>query len=101
MKTFKVVFEGTVLSQKSFIGIDQLLVGNCGQTHLQQHSSVNESTCAKGQCLTHSSVCDSGTEHSGGTEEDSETCASHLTWDFESGFCGWEPFPTEDFHWEV
>lgn len=62
------------MSQKSFIGIDQLLVGNCGQTHLQQHSSVNESTCAKGQCLTHSSVCDSGTEHSGGTDEDSEAC---------------------------
>lgn len=26
---------------------------------------------------------------------------SHLTWDFESGFCGWEPFSTEDSHWEV
>lgn len=31
----------------------------------------------------------------------SHMTASHLTWDFESGFCGWEPFPTEDFHWEV
>lgn len=27
--------------------------------------------------------------------------ASLLTWDFESGFCGWEPFPTEGAHWEV
>lgn len=27
--------------------------------------------------------------------------ASHLTWDFESGFCGWEAFSTEDSHWEV
>lgn len=27
--------------------------------------------------------------------------ARHLTWDFESGFCGWEPFLTGDSHWEV
>ena len=26
--------------------------------------------------------------------------ASHLRCDFESGFCGWEPFLTEDSHWE-
>lgn len=101
LKTFKIVFEGTVLSQKSFIGIDQLLVGNCGETHSQQLFSVNEYTCANGQCLTHASVCDSGTECSSGTDEESEACASRLTWDFESGFCGWEPFPTEDSHWEL
>ncbi|XP_052012808.1 MAM and LDL-receptor class A domain-containing protein 1 [Apodemus sylvaticus] len=101
LKTFKVVFEGTVWGQKSFIGIDQLLVYNFGQTHSGQLCSVNEYTRASGQCLTHSSVCDAGTDHSNGTDEDSEAWASLLTWDFESGFCGWEPFPTEDFHWEV
>lgn len=26
--------------------------------------------------------------------------ANHLLCDFESGFCGWEPFLTEDSHWE-
>ena len=27
--------------------------------------------------------------------------ASDLTWDFESGFCGWVPFSTEDSHWKM
>ncbi|XP_031229155.1 MAM and LDL-receptor class A domain-containing protein 1 [Mastomys coucha] len=101
LKTFKVVFEGTVLNQKSFIGIDQLLVYNFGQTHSHQLCSVNEYTHDSGQHLTHSSVCNAGTDHSTGIDEDSEACASLLTWDFESGFCGWEPFPTEGAHWEV
>lgn len=66
------MFEGTVWGQKSFIGIDQLLVYNFGQTHSGQLCSVNEYTRASGQCLTHSSVCDAGTDHSNGTDEDSE-----------------------------
>lgn len=70
----KVVLEGTVLSQKSFIGIDQLLVYNFGQTHSQKLCSVNEYTPASRQCLTHSSVCDSGMDHSNGIDEDSEAC---------------------------
>lgn len=27
--------------------------------------------------------------------------AKHLTCDFESGFCGWERFLTEDSHWKL
>ncbi|GAB1285988.1 MAM and LDL-receptor class A domain-containing protein 1 [Apodemus speciosus] len=100
-KTFKVVFEGTVWGQKSFIGIDQLLVYNFGQTHSRQLCFVNEYTHASGQCLTHSYVCNAGMDYSSGINEDSEACASLLTWDFESGFCGWEPFPSEGSHWEV
>lgn len=107
LKIFKVVFEGTVLRQRSFIGLGQLLVYTCRQTHSQKLCSVDEHTCTSGQCLTHSSVGDSGTGCSSGNDEDSlrnatpEVSASHLTWDFESGFCGWEAFSTEDSHWEV
>lgn len=67
----KVVFEGTVLRQRSFIGLGQLLVYTCGQTHSQQLFSVDKYTCASGQCLTHSSVCDSGTGCSSGNDEES------------------------------
>lgn len=67
----KVVFEGTVLRQRSFIGLGQLLVYTCGQTHSQQLYSVDEYTCASGQCPTHSSVCDSGTGCSSGNDKDS------------------------------
>ena len=71
----KVVFEGTVWDQKSFIGIDQLLVYNLGQTDSRrQLCFVNEYTRASGQCLTHSSVCSAGTDHSDGIDEDSEAC---------------------------
>ncbi|XP_076428807.1 MAM and LDL-receptor class A domain-containing protein 1 [Peromyscus maniculatus bairdii] len=101
LKIFKVVFEGTVLRQRSFIGLDQLLVYTYGQTHSRQLCSINESTCTSGQCLTHASVCESEGACSSGNDEDSEASANLLTWDFESGFCGWEPFPTEDSHWEV
>ncbi|KAL6069254.1 hypothetical protein STEG23_019713, partial [Scotinomys teguina] len=68
----KVVFEGTVLRQRSFIGLDRLLVYTCGQTHSHQLCSINEHTCASGQCLTHASVYESGTDHSNGNDEDSE-----------------------------
>ncbi|XP_035298699.1 MAM and LDL-receptor class A domain-containing protein 1 isoform X2 [Cricetulus griseus] len=101
LKIFKVVFEGTVLRQRSFIGLDQLLVYTCGQTHSQQLCSIDEYTCTSGQCLTHSSVCKSGKDCSNGNDKDSKASARHLTWDFESGFCGWEPFLTGDSHWEV
>ncbi|XP_036044862.1 MAM and LDL-receptor class A domain-containing protein 1 [Onychomys torridus] len=101
LKIFKVVFEGTVLRQRSFIGLDQLLVYTCRQTHSRQLCSINESTCTSSECLTHASVCESGMACSNANDEDSEASANHFTWDFESGFCGWEPFPTEDSHWEV
>ncbi|XP_051007238.1 MAM and LDL-receptor class A domain-containing protein 1 [Acomys russatus] len=101
LKPLKFFLEGTVLRQRSFIGIDQLLVSTCGKTHSRQLCPVNEYTCASGQCLTHSSVCDYGMDHSSRNDGDAEACTSHLTWDFKSGFCGWEPFPTEESRWEV
>ncbi|CAO2594881.1 hypothetical protein LEMLEM_LOCUS7960, partial [Lemmus lemmus] len=71
LKIFKVVFEGTVLRQRSFIGLGQLLVYTCVQTHSQQLCSGDEYTRASGQCLTHSSVCNSGTGCSSGNDGDS------------------------------
>uniref|UniRef100_A0A8C6QSZ3 MAM and LDL receptor class A domain containing 1 n=2 Tax=Nannospalax galili TaxID=1026970 RepID=A0A8C6QSZ3_NANGA len=101
LKTFKIVFEGAVLSQRSFIGLNQLLVCACGHAHSLQLSSASEFTCASGQCLAQASVCDSGHNHSKGRDEDPAICPDHLTWDFESGFCGWEPLSADDSHWEV
>ncbi|XP_055449902.1 MAM and LDL-receptor class A domain-containing protein 1 isoform X1 [Psammomys obesus] len=101
LKTFKVAFEGTVLRQRGFIGIGRLSVYTCEQTHLQQPCSVHDYACAGGQCLAHSSVYGSRTDRSNRNDEDPEACTGQLTWDFESGLCGWEPFPTEDSHWEV
>uniref|UniRef100_A0A8C5VYQ1 MAM and LDL-receptor class A domain-containing protein 1 n=1 Tax=Microcebus murinus TaxID=30608 RepID=A0A8C5VYQ1_MICMU len=101
LKTFKVVFEGTILSQKSFIGLDQLWVYACGQAPPRKLCSVDEFPCASGQCIAQESVCDSRQDCSDESDEDPATCSNHLTCDFESGFCGWEPFLTEDSHWEM
>ncbi|KAM9682891.1 MAM and LDL-receptor class A domain-containing protein 1 isoform 2-T2 [Dama dama] len=100
LKTFKVIFEGTVLSHKGFIGLDDLWVYACAQAPSRQHCSADEFTCASGQCIARELVCDSWQDCSDESDEDPETCSSHLRCDFESGFCGWEPFLTEDSQWE-
>ncbi|XP_053429225.1 MAM and LDL-receptor class A domain-containing protein 1 [Nycticebus coucang] len=101
LRTFKIIFEGTILSQKSFIGLDQLQVYACGQDPRRKLCSADEFTCASGQCIAQESVCDSRQDCSDGSDEHLATCSNHLTCDFESGFCGWEPFPSEDSHWEM
>lgn len=37
----------------------------------------------------------------GGRSSRPAAAAHPLTCDFESGFCGWEPFLTEDSQWEI
>ncbi|XP_025786771.1 MAM and LDL-receptor class A domain-containing protein 1 [Puma concolor] len=100
LKTFKIIFEGTILSQKGFIGLDQLWVYACARAPSRKLCSTEEFTCASGQCITQELVCDSQPDCSDDSDEDPATCSHHLTCDFESGFCGWEPFLTEDSHWE-
>ncbi|CAI9153900.1 unnamed protein product [Rangifer tarandus platyrhynchus] len=100
LKTFKVIFEGTILSHKGFIGLDDLWVYACAQAPSRQLCSAEEFTCASGQCIARELVCDSWQDCSDESDEDPATCSSHLRCDFESGFCGWEPFLTEDSQWE-
>uniref|UniRef100_A0A8C9BW66 MAM and LDL receptor class A domain containing 1 n=1 Tax=Phocoena sinus TaxID=42100 RepID=A0A8C9BW66_PHOSS len=90
LKTFQIIFEGTILSQKGFIGLDELWVYACAQAPSRQLCSADEFTCASGQCIAREL-----------SDEDPATCSNHLRCGFESGFCGWEPFLTEeDSHWE-
>ncbi|XP_016068757.1 PREDICTED: MAM and LDL-receptor class A domain-containing protein 1-like [Miniopterus natalensis] len=100
LKTFKIIFEGALMDQKSFIGLDQLWVYACAQAPSRKLCSADEFTCASGQCIAQESVCDSREDCSDKSDEDPVTCSNHLLCDFESGFCGWEPFLTEDSHWE-
>ncbi|XP_023613828.1 MAM and LDL-receptor class A domain-containing protein 1 [Myotis lucifugus] len=100
LKTFKIIFEGALLSQRSFIGLDQLWVYVCAQAPSIKSCSAGEFTCASGQCIAQESVCDSRQDCSDKTDEDPVNCSNHLMCDFESGFCGWEPFLTENSHWE-
>ncbi|XP_043740540.1 MAM and LDL-receptor class A domain-containing protein 1 [Cervus elaphus] len=100
LKTFKVIFEGTILSHKGFIGLDDLWVYACAQAPSRQLCSADEFTCASGQCVAQELVCDSRQDCSDESDEDPATCSSHLRCDFESGFCGWEPYLTEDSQWE-
>ncbi|XP_054580782.1 MAM and LDL-receptor class A domain-containing protein 1 [Eptesicus fuscus] len=100
LKTFKIIFEGALLSQRSFIGLDQLWVYVCAQAASRKSCSAGEFTCANGQCIAQESVCDSRQDCSDKSDEDPVNCSSHLMCDFESGFCGWEPFLTENSHWE-
>ncbi|KAL0627585.1 MAM and LDL-receptor class A domain-containing protein 1, partial [Plecturocebus cupreus] len=93
LKTFKIVFEGILLSQRSFIGLDHLWVYACGQTQSRKLCSADEFPCASGQCIANESICDSRQDCSDGIK--------HLTCDFESSFCGWEPFLTEDSQWKL
>ncbi|XP_054221717.1 MAM and LDL-receptor class A domain-containing protein 1 isoform X8 [Homo sapiens] len=101
LKTFKIIFEGTLLSQRSFIALDHLWVYACGQTQSRKLCSADEFPCTSGQCIAKESVCDSRQDCSDESDEDPATCSKHLTCDFESGFCGWEPFLTEDSHWKL
>ncbi|XP_077628606.1 MAM and LDL-receptor class A domain-containing protein 1 [Crocuta crocuta] len=100
LTTFKIIFEGTILSQKGFIGLDQLWVYACVHAPSRKLCSTGEFTCASGQCIAQELVCDSQWDCSDDSDEDPATRSNHLTCDFESGFCGWEPFLTEDSHWE-
>ncbi|XP_032477558.1 LOW QUALITY PROTEIN: MAM and LDL-receptor class A domain-containing protein 1 [Phocoena sinus] len=101
LKTFQIIFEGTILSQKGFIGLDELWVYACAQAPSRQLCSADEFTCASGQCIARELVCDSQQDCSDESDEDPATCSNHLRCGFESGFCGWEPFLTEeDSHWE-
>uniref|UniRef100_A0A8C6BS88 MAM and LDL receptor class A domain containing 1 n=2 Tax=Monodon monoceros TaxID=40151 RepID=A0A8C6BS88_MONMO len=101
LKTFQMIFEGTILSQKGFIGLDELWVYACAQAPSRQLCSADEFTCASGQCIAQELVCDSQQDCSDESDEDPATCSNHLRCGFESGFCGWEPFLTEeDSHWE-
>ncbi|XP_024621608.1 MAM and LDL-receptor class A domain-containing protein 1 [Neophocaena asiaeorientalis asiaeorientalis] len=101
LKTFQIIFEGTILSQKGFIGLDELWVYACAQAPSRQLCSADEFTCASGQCIAQELVCDSQQDCSDESDEDPATCSNHLRCGFESGFCGWEPFLTEeDSHWE-
>ncbi|XP_032736758.1 MAM and LDL-receptor class A domain-containing protein 1 [Lontra canadensis] len=101
LKTFKIIFEGTLLSQKGFIGLDQLWVYACALAPRRRLCPKDEFTCASGQCISQESVCDSQPDCSDDSDEDPTTCSNPLTCDFESGFCGWEPFLTEDSQWEI
>ncbi|KAM6162719.1 MAM and LDL-receptor class A domain-containing protein 1 [Erethizon dorsatum] len=101
LKTFKIVFEGVILSQRSFIGLDLLWVCACGQNYSRKLCSVDEFTCASGQCIAQESVCDSRQDCCDGSDEAPSTCSNHLTCDFESGFCSWELFSSEGSHWEL
>ncbi|XP_059859094.1 MAM and LDL-receptor class A domain-containing protein 1 [Delphinus delphis] len=101
LKTFQIIFEGTILSQKGFIGLDELWVYACAQAPSRQLCSADEFTCASGQCIAQELVCDSQQDCSDESDEDPATCSNHVRCGFESGFCGWEPFLTEeDSHWE-
>ncbi|XP_022436167.1 MAM and LDL-receptor class A domain-containing protein 1 [Delphinapterus leucas] len=101
LKTFQILFEGTILSQEGFIGLDELWVYACAQAPSRQLCSADEFTCASGQCIAQELVCDSQQDCSDASDEDPATCSNHLRCGFESGFCGWEPFLTEeDSHWE-
>uniref|UniRef100_A0A8W4F8M9 MAM and LDL receptor class A domain containing 1 n=2 Tax=Sus scrofa TaxID=9823 RepID=A0A8W4F8M9_PIG len=99
LKTFKIVFEG-ILNQEGFIGLDQLWVYACSWVPSRKPCSADEFTCANGQCVVQELVCDSQKDCPDGSDEGPATCSNPLRCGFESGFCGWEPFLTEDSHWE-
>ncbi|XP_044084529.1 MAM and LDL-receptor class A domain-containing protein 1 [Neovison vison] len=101
LKTFKIIFEGTLLSWKGFIGMRQLWVYACALAPPRRLCPKDEFTCASGQCISQELVCDSHPDCSDDSDEDPTTCSNPLTCDFESGFCGWEPFLTEDSQWEI
>lgn len=101
MKTFKIVFEGTTLNQKGFLGLDQIWVYTCTQAPSTALCSAWEFTCTSGQCIPRESVCDSWQDCSDQSDEDPFRCSNRLTCDFESGFCGWEPHLLEDSRWEL
>ncbi|PNJ58168.1 hypothetical protein CR201_G0018402, partial [Pongo abelii] len=74
LKTFKIIFEGTLLSQRSFIGLDHLWVYACRQAQSRKLCSADEFPCASGQCIAKESVCDSRQDCSDESDEDPATC---------------------------
>lgn len=70
----KIIFEGTILSQKGFIGLDQLWVYACARAPSRKLCSTEEFTCASGQCITQELVCDSQPDCSDDSDEDPATC---------------------------
>lgn len=72
--SLKIIFEGTILSQKGFIGLDDLWVYACAQARSRQLCSADEFTCASGQCIARELVCDSWQDCSDKSDEDPTTC---------------------------
>lgn len=72
--SLKIIFEGTVLSHKGFIGLDDLWVYACAQAPSRQLCSADEFTCGSGQCIARESVCDSWQDCSDKSDEDLTTC---------------------------
>ncbi|XP_008266860.3 MAM and LDL-receptor class A domain-containing protein 1 [Oryctolagus cuniculus] len=97
LKIFQIIFEGIILSQKSFIGLDQLWVYACGQAPTRKLCSSDEFACASGQCIAQDSVCDSQ-QNCADASEDLATCFSRC--DFETNSCGWfEALGGDHFDW--
>ncbi|XP_007934543.1 MAM and LDL-receptor class A domain-containing protein 1 [Orycteropus afer afer] len=102
MKTFKIIFEGVLLSQRSFIGLDSLWVYACAQAQSRKLCSADEFTCDTGQCIAQELLCDAPQDCSDRSDEDPATCSENpLMCDFETGFCGWKHLLTEDLRWEL
>ncbi|XP_069847836.1 MAM and LDL-receptor class A domain-containing protein 1 [Dipodomys merriami] len=101
LKTFQIVFEGVILSQSSFIGLDQLWIYACAHNNSRHSCFMDEFSCASGQSIVPKPHCDSRQDCFDGNDEDPVTFSNDLNCDFEAGFCGWEPFLKEDSHWEL
>lgn len=74
----KIIFEGALLSQRSFIGLDQLWVYVCAQAASRKSCSAGEFTCANGQCIAQESVCDSRQDCSDKSDEDPVNCCKWI-----------------------
>ncbi|XP_058525682.1 MAM and LDL-receptor class A domain-containing protein 1 [Ochotona princeps] len=97
LKIFQITFEGIILSQRSFIGLDQLWVYGCEEAPSQKLCSSDEFTCASGQCTAQDLMCNSQQSYSD-TTEDSATLLSGC--DFEANSCGWfEAVGGDQFDW--
>lgn len=71
---FKIIFEGTLLSWKGFIGMRQLWVYACALAPPRRLCPKDEFTCASGQCISQELVCDSHPDCSDDSDEDPTTC---------------------------
>lgn len=74
----KIIFEGALLSQRSFIGLDQLWVYVCAQAPSRKSCSAGEFTCASGQCIAQELVCDSRQDCSDKSDEDPVNCCKWI-----------------------
>ncbi|XP_006869969.1 PREDICTED: MAM and LDL-receptor class A domain-containing protein C10orf112 homolog [Chrysochloris asiatica] len=101
IKTFKIIFEGTLLNQRGFIALDSLWVYACAQTHSGKLCSADEFICANGQCVAEELVCEARQDSCDGGDEAPSTCSNCIMCDFETGFCGWKQLFTEESSWVV